>query len=689
MHTDPRLLRSSGIRRLASRGVLTLTAIFLGVPLSALALQITNVTRSLILFQEDFEASRTGAAPAEADPLVGSWSFNGQALASVVSAQPTGLTAAQGTHCLQLFRQDWPILLARASAGSVAASQPGDTLRLSLALRVDRGVASIYPTAAQTDLAQISFFSNGRVSMVDPAGTSHQFLSQTLRVSNWNVVILEFRNGGAEWKISINDAPFEARLSGSSMDGHSGGLLAGCRLQTDAPDTLAYFDAIPGSTRPPHLLSCTQIHGQLELRSTLPGFALEENQAPHDSASWWSCPNGSALPTTVALTGTQNFFRLRKVLPPPATLPKVIAITWRKGPDLPQGFQDSDGGIVGGQLVTVAGYCAGQTDIPGKQHTYPGGFLRRVWSLDLQHPAQGWWDLPSFPGAARQELFGLVVEDQWYGWGGFSYSYPFCYRDGYRLSRPQGAWRWDPLPSLPWPLSSAGICAIGSSIYVVGGADYDLNRFFTSTDRTQSVPKLGARLLVFDTVHPDRGWRELPSCPGTPRFVAAVAAVRGRLYLMGGATGDDNVTGHYATVVDNWCYDPATQQWLRLADTPIATGNFPSGAIVYRERYVLLIGGYQYANVLNPDGSARAPYGEVAKFYPTNLYNSDVLVFDVKHGTFGRADSLPLCNNLPMAVLAGDTLHLIGGETGGSVIEGEPFGHHPDLYLVGQLQELP
>jgi hypothetical protein len=31
-------------------------------------------------------------------------------------------------------------------------------------------------------------------------------------------------------------------------------------------------------------------------------------------------------------------------------------------------------------------------------------------------------------------------------------------------------------------------------------------------------------------------------------------------------------------------------------------------------------------------------------------------------------------------------LLFIGGETGGSEIEGERFGHHPDLYLVGHIQ---
>ncbi len=58
-----------------------------------------------------------------------------------------------------------------------------------------------------------------------------------------------------------------------------------------------------------------------------------------------------------------------------------------------------------------------------------------------------------------------------------------------------------------------------------------------------------------------------------------------------------------------------------------------------------------------------------------------------KTNSFGRATPLPLNNNMPMAVIHGDELHLIGGETGGAVIEGEPYAHHPDLYLIGKLSE--
>jgi len=368
-------------------------------------------------------------------------------------------------------------------------------------------------------------------------------------------------------------------------------------------------------------------------------------------------------------------------------LPRMLEITWKKGPNVPQGFQDSDGGILGNTLVTVGGFCGGRT-VPGKEERYPRGFLKKAWGLDLRAPQAGWQPLPDWPGAARQELFAIVIDEQLYGWGGFSYSEPYCYRDGYRLSHRADGWKWDPLPELPWALGAAGIAAIGSQIYLVGGADYDLERFYTQANRTGQVPRLGARLLRIDTNHLSAGWQELAPCPGTPRWVAAAAAVGGQLYVFGGATGNDNPTGAYCTVVDNWRYDPATDTWERLPDLPVASGNFPAGRIVFEDRYILLVGGCQYAHVLTPEGTARLPYGQPFRHYPDQEYFSDVWVFDPETGRFGTATPLPLNNNLPMTVVAGDRIHLIGGETGGCEIEGEPFGHHPDLYLVGTIRKV-
>ena len=365
----------------------------------------------------------------------------------------------------------------------------------------------------------------------------------------------------------------------------------------------------------------------------------------------------------------------------------MLRITWTRGPNLPQGFQDSDGGIVGTTLVTACGFCSGKK-VAAKPGRYPRGFLKKVWGLDLSDEQAGWKTLPEFPGATRQENLAIVIDDVLYCWAGFSYSPPYCYADGYRLSVRDGAWRWAPLPPLPWAICSSGICAIGSRIYVCGGADYDTKQFYTQTDRAGKNKRLGAHVLVIDTKDLKAGWKRLPDCPGTPRWVSATAAVGGKVYVIGGATGDLSIGGRkygYCTVVDNWVYDPAAGKWSRIRDLPVSSGNFPSGAIAYKDRYILLIGGHQYAHVANPDGTVRPKYGVAGRFEGKGAYHNDVFVYDTQTDRFGRADSLPINNNLPMAAVRGDEVFLIGGETGGGVVSGESYGHHPDLLLRGKI----
>lgn len=357
----------------------------------------------------------------------------------------------------------------------------------------------------------------------------------------------------------------------------------------------------------------------------------------------------------------------------------ILHIAWSRGPDLPQGFQDSTGGVAGQCILSACGFCAGH-DNDKKPGKYPRGFLRKTWVLDLNNESAGWRNLPDFPGAARQGLVGLPVDGTLYCWGGFSYSEPYCYTDGYQLSQDKGAWHWARLPDLPWPVCGGMTCAIGSKIYLCGGADYDSERFYTRRDRKGGCERMGARLLVFDTRQVNDGWKPLPECPGTPRWVAALTAVKDQLYLIGGATGDP-----YSTVVDNWKYDPGTNEWSRLRDLPISTGNFPSGKMTFQDRYVLLCGGYQYARVANLDGSTRPSYGTPKRFHDTGQYYNDMFVYDTVTGLFGRADAMPLNNNLSLTFIHGDTIYMIGGETGGAEVEGVFYGHHPDLLLKGRI----
>jgi N-acetylneuraminic acid mutarotase len=376
-----------------------------------------------------------------------------------------------------------------------------------------------------------------------------------------------------------------------------------------------------------------------------------------------------------------------------SSLRQMLSIVWKKGPDLPQGLQDSFVGIVDHTLVTSCGFCQGSAawanakELDAKKPgRYPRGFLNKTWGLDLENPAGGWTRLPDCPASGRQGGVGIVVSNTLYGWGGFNYTEPFCYGDGYRFSKSQDVWKWDALPPMPSPTGGSAICAIGSIIYVCGGADYDSERFYTATDRSKTEKRLGSRLLVIDTNDLAAGWKRLPECPGTPRWVAGMAAVGGQIYQIGGATGELPNVG-YCTVVDNWRFDPASNQWSRLRDLPISSGNFFSGDVAFQNRYILLIAGAQYPKVANPDGTIRDKYGVPSQFQDKGSYFNDVFVYDVQSNLFGTADKLPLNNNATMTVVCGDKVYMLGGETGGAVVEGELFGHHPDLCLIGTIRE--
>jgi len=167
---------------------------------------------------------------------------------------------------------------------------------------------------------------------------------------------------------------------------------------------------------------------------------------------------------------------------PQSGLPQMLRLSWSKAPDMPQGMQDNDGGVIGNWLVLAGGFCGGR-DNDWKPGMYPRGFFKKTWVLDLTDEARGWVRLPHFPGSARQEMLGISIDDAVYLWGGFNYKPPNTYRDGDRLTLQGDEWTWDRLPDLPWKITTDGICAIGPKVYVLGGHDYDGQALYTTTDR--------------------------------------------------------------------------------------------------------------------------------------------------------------------------------------------------------------
>lgn len=380
---------------------------------------------------------------------------------------------------------------------------------------------------------------------------------------------------------------------------------------------------------------------------------------------------------------------------PQESLPQVFEIAWSAAPPMPQGMQDNDGGVIDNYLVMVGGFCHGFDDDwkPGK---YPRGFLKKAWALNLEEESNGWFDVPDFPGSARQEMYGIAVNNEIYLWGGFNYTEPYCYRDGYKLSRENGNWNWTELPQLPRACAAGNLAAIGSNVYLIGGMDYDAERYYVWSDRENKIERFGSRLYHFDAEKPQHGWRELTACPGTPRMMSAVGVVDGQVYVIGGYAVDENGRGH--DIVDSWRYDPALDEWNRLRDLPVSVSGFGAGSIVYKGRYILLLTGYPQSTILNPDGTTRPRYGKPSKVdrsgwkmhprAPAAGYENHAWVYDTKTNLYGTATYLPFDDHCQATHIIGETVYMFPGETSGFWWEEEYFGHAPEFVLKGKIRVL-
>ena len=477
-------------------------------------------------------------------------------------------------------------------------------------------------------------------------------------------------------------------------------------------------------------------------------------------------------------------------------LPDLLSIDWKRLPDLVDaqgyegsgGFQNSDGGWIShDSVVTAFGHGPGHAGKPLTE------FLSSAYLLNVTAASassclgghaggaacKGWQRLPDAPVSGRQDVASSVIGGAVYIVGGFSYSAPYSYSDFLRLGPEAAAaaggggeggggsadtpaastWSWQRLPSFPYPLSMHAVASIGSKFYVQGGACYNRKAFFSFTDCTGGTPGLGKRLYVFDTAKPTSGWTRLPDNPGPPRANAAMSSVNGSLYVLGGMTFVPK-TGKVAgkttamTLVDNWKYDTAAQKWSRLPDFPIASCNFQTNGpqTSFQDRYIILIGGYQYGNTYYANASTGPSFGVASRLCPTGVdpttprgagclkcgvqmpnitymgprpsgsdwsreYNSDVFVFDTRTSTFGRARgtshadrgliptgegcsaAFPINNNLPQANVLGASIFAIGGECNDRIIPGtsvspsspysRDYGHYPPLALYGQITALP
>ena len=225
----------------------------------------------------------------------------------------------------------------------------------------------------------------------------------------------------------------------------------------------------------------------------------------------------------------------------------------------------------------------------------------------------------------------------------------------WRSSNPASA-GYDPnFPHMPTPRWSAGVVALGTRIYVVGGA-------------TEPSDAPLDTLEAYDTA--TNTWLPLTHL-NTPRAAPFVAALNGKIYAIGGRTGV-GVNSVYINTVEE--YDPNLDTWVNKT-SPMPTTRAFSGGVAVLNGAIYVVGGLlNGGNVIST----------VEAYHPA---------LDGSPNAWTTEPSMPTARaNCHAAVVAGNnSLYSVGGASDGAATAGQPFVYqitatnHPTSYTASGL----
>jgi hypothetical protein len=216
---------------------------------------------------------------------------------------------------------------------------------------------------------------------------------------------------------------------------------------------------------------------------------------------------------------------------------------------LPEAVNSFGGAVLGDWLYVYSGHTE-------KTHKYHiGATTKHFRRLNLRDRAT-WEELP--PGPALQGVTLLAHRTMLYRIGGMSAkNQPGEPNDLLSVASfarfDPNAKTWTDLAPLPAPRSTHDAVVVGDLLYVVGG--------WSMNGGGAENSEFHGDALVFDLSREDARWERLPTPPFRRRALAA-AAIGGKVYVLGGLTGD----GKVVKSVD--IYDPARRAWSRGPELP-------------------------------------------------------------------------------------------------------------------------
>ncbi|KAK8122242.1 hypothetical protein PG984_010912 [Apiospora sp. TS-2023a] len=207
---------------------------------------------------------------------------------------------------------------------------------------------------------------------------------------------------------------------------------------------------------------------------------------------------------------------------------------------------------------------------------------------------------------------------------------------------------WEALPSLPLgPRQENSVAALGTDVYILAGIT-------SAAPNATAFPSL--RLVQAYSTE-SRTWRRVADVP-TPLNHAHLAAVAGKLYVLGSLSGD----GPFLPTGVGYEYNAADDAWAGLSDMPAGSERGAGAVGVWRDRFVIVAGGLLDNN----------------PFTGIQTTTAAVSVFDGQTGTWLPEEGWPALpdggRDHAGGAVIGDTMYVVGGRRSGRTnVKGDVF----------------
>ncbi|OTA81835.1 hypothetical protein M434DRAFT_54187, partial [Hypoxylon sp. CO27-5] len=202
--------------------------------------------------------------------------------------------------------------------------------------------------------------------------------------------------------------------------------------------------------------------------------------------------------------------------------------------------------------------------------------------------------------------------------------------------------RWINLPAVGGgvPIQEHGTAATDTHMYVLGGIPPNASNDQAAIPSTNTFEAYSFR---------EKSWKSLPRIPKAFTHINA-AAVNGKIYLLGGLTGD-GVDKVWRSSPDCFVYDPSKAEWTALPPMPEGQGRGAS-AVGISGNTVYLAGGLERLE-LTENGTQKS--------------FDIVTAYDANTGMWTTLPNLPAPRDHVGGAIIDRTLYVVGGRDNGQL----------------------